>query len=121
MQNVNSKIANNILGYAGRMISGSKSRYRTLFPENIVVFNANICTADEKIWFGDIDITLDKQALIELASALSKEIYILREMDGRFENETTPLLEHAVITVHPDRTIVLHPSTQRLVLSGYKL
>nr|HPI82220.1 hypothetical protein [Candidatus Paceibacterota bacterium] len=42
----------------GRMISGSKSGYRDRYPENLVVFNANIVTKKRgKVWHGDLDVT----------------------------------------------------------------
>lgn len=72
----------------GRMISVSKSRYREMYPDNTVYFNANIFTlSDGKIWWGDIDLTLDREKLKLIASELGEDLFILREMDGRFENE----------------------------------
>jgi hypothetical protein len=91
-----------ILGHDGRMISPSKSSYREKFPENLVVFNANICTSKEKIWYGDIDVTLDREKLKSLASEMGEEIFVLREMDGRFENESRPLIHNFVYKVSPD-------------------
>jgi len=81
-----------ILGYCGRMISASK----TGISGHITVFNANVCTAAGKIWFGDLDVTKDEAKLKELAHALGEKIYVLRERDARFENEGAPLLENAV-------------------------
>lgn len=73
---------------SGRMISASKSEYRERYPDNKVVFNANIFLLGEgKIWYGDLDITRDIDKLESVAKELGKDIYILREMDGRFENE----------------------------------
>ena len=72
----------------GRMISYSKSSYRNQFPENEIYFNANIFVLGEgKVWYGDIDITKDKEKLENIASEIGKDLYILREMDGRFGNE----------------------------------
>lgn len=74
---------------SGRMISGSKSRYRERFPDNEVYFNANIFVLGEgKVWYGDLDVTKDREDLQKIASQLGKDLYILREMDGRFENES---------------------------------
>jgi len=71
-----------------RMISGSKSGYRELYPENEVYFNANIFVLGEgKIWYGDLDVTREIEKLENVARNLGKDLYILREMDGRFGNE----------------------------------
>lgn len=88
--------ATEILGLPGRLISASKIDYSQRHPDNIVVFNSNICTNEGKIWFGDIDVTLDSAKLKELAETLGTKVYVLREMDARFENENTPLLDKAV-------------------------
>jgi len=74
--------------YPGRMISGSKSGYLETHKGHHVVFNGNIVTKEDgKIWFGDIDATLDFDKLKDVADLLGKDLYILRESDGRFENE----------------------------------
>lgn len=89
----------------GRMISGSKTRYREKYPDNEVYFNANIFLLGEgKIWYGDLDITLDKEILQSIASDMGKSIYVLRELDGRFENEELPdheILKRALVTINP--------------------
>ncbi len=72
----------------GRLLSYSKSVYRGRYPENEVYFNANIFVLGEgKIWYGDIDVTLEKEKLERIARSIGKDLFILREMDGRFENE----------------------------------
>jgi hypothetical protein len=48
----------------GRMVSHSKSGYMNKFPDNEVYFNANIFILGEgKIWYGDIDVTKEKEQL----------------------------------------------------------
>lgn len=75
--------------HLARMISWSKSSYREANPENEVYFNANIFVLGEgKVWFGDIDVTKDQETLQKIASEIGKDLFILRELDGRFENET---------------------------------
>jgi hypothetical protein len=93
-----------VLGYPGRMISGSKSGYRDRNPDNFAIFNSNICTEAGKVWFGDIDVTLQKETLCELAKANNETLYVLYEMDARFENEESPLLSKAAIKFLPDGT-----------------
>lgn len=71
----------------GRIISYSKSAYNRAHPENFTLFNANIFLDDGKVWWGDIDLTKDKDKLLEISKVLNKDLYILNEMDGRFSNE----------------------------------
>ena len=74
--------------HLSRMIGYSKSMYVRTFPNNTVYFNANIFVEGHgKIWYGDIDFTLDENTLKLIAAELNTDLYILREMDGRFENE----------------------------------
>lgn len=56
------------LGPPVRMISASKTGYRDRHPDHLPVFNANVCLGAAKIWFGDIDLTLDEPKLLDLAS-----------------------------------------------------
>lgn len=92
-----------LLGYNGRMISGSKSTYRNRYPKHFVLFNANLCTSSlGKIWYGDLDLHLDKNQLLSLAFKLQEDVYVLQEMDGRFENEENPKLERALVIFHPE-------------------
>jgi hypothetical protein len=88
---------------SGRMISWSKSTYRQRNPDNEVYFNANIFVLGEgKVFYGDLDITKDKEVLETIAKTVGKDLYILREMDGRFENEESSdkeIISKAVVTI----------------------
>jgi hypothetical protein len=71
--------ADKLLGMCGRMLYTSKS-----MKQPTTIFNANIFNAKaKKIWFGDIEIERDKEALLKLSRKLGP-LYILWEMDGRF-------------------------------------
>jgi hypothetical protein len=75
----------------GRLISWSKSLYREKHPNNIVCFNANVVSLNHgKIWYGDIDLTLEREILKQIANEIGEDLYVLREMDARFENENLP-------------------------------
>lgn len=92
----------------GRMLSLSKSGYRQRFPDHLVVFNANIFTkSGTKIWHGDLDITLDGEALKDMAARSAEELYIFREADGRFSRENNPLWEAAIARVTVDTVTIL--------------
>jgi hypothetical protein len=85
------------LGYPGKLLFGSKSRYRDRYPDHKVAFNSNLCTKEYgKIWFGDIDITIDTDKLEKLADELKISIYVLYEMDARFEYEDDPQFDNAI-------------------------
>jgi hypothetical protein len=47
--------------FYGRQLSMSKSLYRGMYPDNKVWFNASIYKGNKKIWWGDLDITLDSE------------------------------------------------------------
>lgn len=89
-----------ILGHHGRMIAGSKSTYRKTYPKNLVVFNSNVVVEGlGKVWHGDFDLTRDEALLVRLAELTDREVYVLPEMAGRFENEKNPKLSQAVYKV----------------------
>ncbi len=89
-------LAETLLGWAGRMICGSKTFYRERYPGNAAIFNANVCIRTGKIWWGDLDLTLDEPLLRALAMRLGEVVYVLYEHDGRFESERSPRFDRAV-------------------------
>jgi hypothetical protein len=90
-----------MLGRPGRMISFSKSGYRERHPDHVTVFNANLCLRGGKIWYGDLDLTVDEPALAELARSIGTRLFVLSERDARFEHEEKPLLCQAICSVTP--------------------
>lgn len=98
------KFIKDTLGHEGRMISGSKSFYTKKHPNNFVLFNANLCVSEGKIWYGDLDVTKDKKKLIKIAKKAKETIYVLSEMDGRFENEESPLIDKYIVKFEADGT-----------------
>ena len=70
------------------MISGGK-----ISPEgHKCVWNANIVTKKQgKVWFGDVDITKDAAVLKDIAAEAGEPLYVLREMDCRFDTESDPV------------------------------
>lgn len=91
------KIIRHYLGIEGRMIWHSKSDYLGMFPNNQVVFNANLYLNRVKVWWGDLDLTIDLDALKSIQSETGLELIVLREMDGRFEAEESPNFDNAVL------------------------
>ena len=77
----------------GRLLSWSKSEYRNRFPDHEVYFNANIFSNNGKEWYGDLDLTIDGPILQKVATEAECSLYVLRELDGRFEAEHAPFGE----------------------------
>lgn len=92
--------------HLGRLVCGSKSGYISLHPTHEVYFNANVFTEKpEKVWYGDLDLTVDMPKLQSIANKQNTTLYVLYEMDGRFENETLPIetvIERARATIKPE-------------------
>lgn len=105
MGKIRLKMAAGVLGPIGRMISGSKGNYQHNNPDNLVVFNANLIFKNkasklEKIWYGDLDLTLDESLLHTLSKILDAgTLYILAEHGARFENEKKPKIDNAVASL----------------------
>jgi|688.fasta_scaffold80382_6 hypothetical protein len=101
MKNIEiTQIVERVLGYSGRMISGSKSGYRKVYPENVPVFNANLVIEDAgkhvKVWHGDVDLTVDAEKLLKASEKTGKKLYVLYEMDARFDREEDPAIERHI-------------------------
>ena len=78
----------------GRMIGGSKSGYRNMHPDDLIIFNANVLMPGYgKVWYGDLNLTEDYLVLREIAQNLNTDLYVLWETDGRFGLEMKPLNE----------------------------
>lgn len=70
------------------MISGSKMAP----PGEVCIFNANVIIKSEgKVWFGDLNLTRDGNALKAIAAEINEPLYVLREMDCRFETANDPV------------------------------
>ena len=83
-----------IFGMPGQILDGSKKDRET-------VYNANIVVGATKYWWGDFR-KHSSWKLRDLASLLGEEVYLLREMDARFETEGAPKLEKAVFAFDKD-------------------
>lgn len=68
------------LGCNGRLLALSKSGYREKHPKSTVYFNA--CIYDEnlkQVWYGDIDLTREKNKLKRIANEYKKTFYVTPE------------------------------------------
>jgi len=76
------------------MIGGSKSGYRNMHPDDLIIFNANVLMPGHgKVWYGDLNLTEDYLVLREIAQNLNTELYVLRESHARFGEEDKSLTE----------------------------
>ena len=77
-----------------RMLSGTKWGYHEKYPEDLIVWNANVLIPDYgKVWYGDLNLTKDYILLKSIADALDNTLYVLWESDGRFGEENKPFDE----------------------------
>jgi hypothetical protein len=90
-----------VLGICGKLLSYSKSRYRKDNPKDIILFNSNIFieidSIPRKVWFGDLNVTKQKEQLQELSKKLNTKLYCLYEYDGRWLSEEKTDLARAVV------------------------
>lgn len=77
----------------GRLISFSKSGYRSRFPNHDIIFNANIFTKSGKEFHGDLDLTVDCHYLQKVCNELGEEMIVVSEFLGRFGAEERPYEE----------------------------
>jgi len=89
-------IAESILGMEGRMISNSKSDYAHNNPTHVIMFNADLVANNEKIWWGDLDLTLDEEKLVKLAATLDTTLFLYHE--GEFGRRLNPEPAYSVST-----------------------
>jgi hypothetical protein len=80
--------------YVARMLDGSKWQYHEKYPDDLIVWNANVLIPDYgKVWYGDLNLTKDYILLKSIADALDNTLYVLWETDGRFGEENKPIDE----------------------------
>lgn len=74
--------------HQGAMLGASKTYYYESHPDHVVFFNACIFVKERgkwfkttwrQIWWGDIDITVSRSALIKAADAAGVDLYVTRE------------------------------------------
>jgi hypothetical protein len=76
----------------GRMIGASKSKYCQEHQGDLIIFNANVITKSHgKIWYGELNKTLDFDKLKNIADHITEDLYILMEGDARFGYENEPI------------------------------
>ncbi len=88
------------------------------------IFNANIFNSRaKKIWFGDIEIESDKEALLAISRRLGT-IYILYEMDGRFL-KTIPTIyyikQRAIVIIEKGSISYMHDFAKRVEILRKKM
>jgi len=71
------RMAEEVLGKPGRMLYPSKSMGKQTTIFNAVTFNSRA----QQIWAGDLEIVIDKEALLKLAEQAGTTIYVVREGD----------------------------------------
>lgn len=89
--------------HQGRIISFSKSGYIQRLPRNYPVFNGHLVDdGGRSLWQGDLDLTEDEDALVDVARAFGESLHVLHEEDASAgANLGSRLARRAVISVSP--------------------
>lgn len=91
------RMIENILGNSGRLLHRSKGEYSFNHPDHFIIYNANIFSSEgTKLWYGDLDFTVDTTKLKHIALESNRDLYVFYESDGRFDKEFNPDFEQAV-------------------------
>jgi len=108
------KTIEDILGFPGKMIAGSKGRFRHNNPTAFAVFNSNLVTqTGKKVWHGDLNLS-DKKTISDLktcSNVVGETLYVLYEMDARFENESNPKIEEYALKIALNGKIEINPKS----------
>lgn len=84
-------LASFFLGPVGKMIAHSKNSYKLENPKNLAIFNAFITDGDNKeVWSGDLDLTIEEDAILALSLELNDTIIIYPE--SRSRDKKTPFI-----------------------------
>lgn len=78
---------NKYLGHSGKLLSGSKGRYKHDNPDHLVIFNADVTLGGEKVWYGDLDLTSSKtiDKLTVMANKEDKLVSVYYEREAKKE------------------------------------
>ncbi len=93
-----------VFGPPGATLNATKSDPK-------ILYNANLIVGDTKVWYGDFNFISKKYKLQDLARTINMKVYLLCEMDARFDNEENPLLNKAVLAFD-EYGIPIQPSTR---------
>ena len=76
--------------HVDRMVAHfSKTLYNKNNPTHKTCYNANVFGEGlGKIWYGDLDLTLDSEKLQRIADRMERTLYVLSEGQGKWHNES---------------------------------
>lgn len=95
-----------LLGPTGRILGASKGRLKHYHPEKVYIFNANVHTANDKIWYGDLNFSNPKDVfnLKRLSETMNETLYIYSEVT-KFLNSDDLNKNYSVAIVETDGTV----------------
>ena len=104
-----------ILGPNGRLLGMSKGRLRYSLPNDLIVFNSNVYIGQEKVWYGDLNISdeHDLNMLKTLAESGTEIVHVLDEAAGKFSNKDGPDFSDPVISITNNGTSILGHALQQ--------
>ena len=89
-----------------RLIAESKTGYMRRHPQHAVIFNATIAdSSGRRLWWGDVDLTIDEAILVQLAERVGLDLYVYYEGDSRRGFVDTIDRSKAVFLAHPDGSV----------------
>ena len=78
----------------GRILTVLKSDYVEANPNSVIYWNANIILISSgKVWYGDLDITKDAEALKRVSERLGETLFVLKNIDCILEAELISPIE----------------------------
>jgi hypothetical protein len=94
--------------HLSRLIGLSKTGFIRRHPQHAAIFNATIADAEgRRLWWGDLDLTVDEEALHRLAERAGLDLYIYYEGDSRRGFVERIHRSNVLAVFHPDRTVTL--------------
>jgi hypothetical protein len=97
-----------------RMVGPSKTGYRREYPDHFVMFNATLTDwAGTRLWWGDVDLTLDEAKLADLARRLAMPVHVFFEHESRFVDPIAMSLAAAVFETNGTARFLGRPPTKR--------
>jgi len=109
-----------VLGQCGQLVGASKTAYRRAHPDHEVLCNACLFAAEAgkeasavAVWFGDIDLELDRERVQRAADAVGRRLVLTPEHPFRFRGLAAGMRSHSA-----DRVRIFQPCQYEQTLAS---